>query len=59
VSGSQSGVVSLSMALYEWKLGSIESPDDGQGTPETCREVLNKKNSLSDIKLDTHTLYIK
>jgi hypothetical protein len=32
----------LSFAInYGWP-GSIRSPDDGQGTPETCRDVLNK-----------------
>jgi hypothetical protein len=27
--------------------------DDGQGTVETCRDVLNKIATVSDIKLDT------
>jgi hypothetical protein len=26
--------------------GSIRSPDDGQGTPETCRDVLSKITRL-------------
>jgi hypothetical protein len=30
---------------YGWP-GSIRSPDDGQGTPETCRDVLNKTTNL-------------
>jgi hypothetical protein len=39
--------------------GSIVSPEDGQGTPETYRDVLNKIATVSDIKLDTHThIYI-
>jgi hypothetical protein len=25
---------------------SIESPDDGQGTPETCRNILNKISTV-------------
>jgi hypothetical protein len=53
------GVVGLSMALSECihsdsAMDSIVSPEDGQGTPETCRDLLNKIIS-SDIKLDTHT----
>jgi hypothetical protein len=36
--------------------GSIVSPDDGQGTPETCRDVLYKIRTISNIKLDTYIL---
>jgi hypothetical protein len=33
------------------------SPEDGQGTPETYRDVLSKIITVSDIKLDTYTVY--
>jgi hypothetical protein len=37
--------------------GSIVSPEDGQGTSETCRYVLNKITTISVIKLDTYILF--
>jgi hypothetical protein len=36
--------------------GSVVSPEDEQGPPETGRDVLNKIATVSDIKLDTHVL---
>jgi hypothetical protein len=38
---SSSGSVPSAFILPGWP-GSIKSPEDGQGTPETCRDVLNK-----------------
>jgi hypothetical protein len=51
--------ITHTLVYHNGRPGSIVSPDDGQGTVETCRNVLNKITTISDIKLDTYTyIYI-
>jgi hypothetical protein len=43
--------------VYTQTVPCPSSGEDGQGTPETCRDVLNKITTTSDIKLDIY-IYI-